>query len=475
MSSDLIPDYPVLIVDDEKSIIDSFSTVLKSHGINNIIGCQDSREVMELVRSTDLEVILLDLTMPYVSGNELLSEIHDNYPHIPVIIVTGTNEVKAAVDCMKMGAFDYMVKAIEENRLVSGVKRAIEIRNLKLEYSDLKTKLILNKLSHPEAFSHLITQNKEMRAIFLFVESIAKTNEPVLIIGETGVGKNLIAKAIHEVSGRKGPPVEINVAGFDDTMFADNLFGHTKGAFTGALDSRDGHVSQAQGGTLFLDEIGDLTIPSQVKLLRLLDSREYYPLGSDFPKRTDARIVVATNRDLDRLIDSEKFRRDLYYRLSTHEIRIPPLRERKEDLPLLLGYFLQEAAQKLKKKKPSVPVELLDLLDTYHFPGNIRELRSMIFDAVTKQESRILSLAPFKKAIGMSTQRTHSPRPEKLLEFSAKLPTKKQAIELLIAEALKRAQGNQSIAAGLLGMSHQALNKWLLRKQKEGVDNISSS
>ncbi len=467
MSSELFPFHPVLIVDDEESVIHSLSTILKSHGINNIIGCQDSRDVMELVRKSDSEVILLDLTMPHISGNELLSDIHDSYPHIPVIIVTGTNEVKAAVECMKMGAFDYMVKAIEENRLVSGVKRAIEIRRLKREYNDLKAKLILNKLSYPEAFSHIITKNKRMHAVFMLVESIAKTDEPVLIIGETGVGKNLVVKAIHEVSGRQGSFIEINVAGFDDTMFADSLFGHKKGAFTGALDSRDGLVSQALGGTLFLDEIGDLTLPSQVKLLRLLDSREYYPLGSDFAKRTDARIVVATNRDLDRLIDSEKFRRDLYYRLSTHEMRIPPLRERKEDLPLLLNYFLQEAAQKLSKKKPSVPPELLPLLDTYHYPGNIRELRSMIFDAVTKQESRILSLVPFKEAIGMSAQRTYTPRPEKLLEFTEKIPTIKQAVELLIEEAMKRSQGNQTIAAGLLGISHQALNKRLLRKEKE--------
>jgi DNA-binding NtrC family response regulator len=295
------------------------------------------------------------LTMPHISGNELLSEIHDSHPHIPVIIVTGTNEVKAAVECMKAGAFDYMVKAVEEKRLVSGVNRAIEIRKLRREYSDLKAKFMSNKLSYPEAFSHIITQNKRMQTIFLLFESIAKTNEPVLIIGETGVGKYLIAKAIHEVSERGGPFIDINVAGFDDTMFADSLFGHKKGAFTGAVESRAGLAQKAKGGTLFLDEIGDLTFPSQVKLLKFLDTREYYPLGSDLAMRSDARIVVATNRDLDKLIDSEKFRKDLYFRLSTHEVRIPPLRERKEDLPLLLHHFLQEAAQKLSRKKPSVP------------------------------------------------------------------------------------------------------------------------
>ena len=248
---------PVLIVDDEESVITSLTTILKSHGITNVIGCMDSREVLSMLKTQDIELILLDLTMPHISGNELLSEVRDWYPHIPVIIVTGTNEVKSAVDCMKMGAFDYMVKAVEETRLVSGVRRAIELRKMKREYLDLKERLMDRKLSYPHAFSLIITQNKRMHAIFLLVESIAKTSEPVLIIGETGVGKNLIAKAIHETSGREGPFIEINVAGFDDTMFADNLFGHRKGAFTGAVEPRDGLVSRAHGGTLFLDEILD--------------------------------------------------------------------------------------------------------------------------------------------------------------------------------------------------------------------------
>ncbi|HEB29603.1 MAG TPA: sigma-54-dependent Fis family transcriptional regulator [Spirochaetes bacterium] len=467
MKTDLFPEDPILIVDDEESVIKGLTTSLRSNGINNLVSCSDSRDVMGIVNSTELEVILLDLSMPNISGNELLSEIHGSYPQIPVIVITGTNEVKAAVDCMKTGAFDYMVKAVEENRLVSGVKRAIEIRKLKREYSDLKEKFIADKINNPRAFSHILTQNKRMQTIFLLVESIAKSNEPVLIIGETGAGKNLIAKAVHDVSGREGPFVDINVAGLDDTMFADTLFGHKKGAFTGAVEPRNGLVHQAKSGTLFLDEIGDLTLPSQVKLLRLLDTREYYPLGSDLAKRTDARIVVATNRDLDKRIESEKFRKDLYYRLSTHEIKIPPLRERKEDLPLLLGHFLGEAALKLGRKKPAVPQELLPLLDTYNFPGNIRELRSIVFDAVTKQASKTLSLAPFKEAIGIGSQRVPLKQTEKLLEFTDNLPTIKQSVELLIAEALKRARGNQSLAAGLLGISPQALNKRLLNKHKE--------
>ncbi|MBA7680960.1 Regulatory protein AtoC [subsurface metagenome] len=466
MDTNLFPANPILIVDDEEAVIQSLTNILKSNGINNIIGCQESRQVMGQVRSTDIEVILLDLSMPHISGGELLSEIHADFPHIPTIIVTASTEVEAAVDCMKAGAFDYMVKAVEENRLVSGVKRAIEIRGLKREFAELRTRFLADRLNHPEAFSQIITQNRQMQSIFLYVESIAKTNEPVLITGETGVGKNLVARAIHEVSKRAGAFVAVNVAGLDDAMFADTLFGHKKGAFTGAMDSREGLIQQSKGGTLFLDEIGDLSTASQIKLLKLLDTREYYPLGSDLAKRTDARIVLATNRDLDELIVENKFRKDLYYRLSTHEIRVLPLRERKDDLPILFNYFLEEAAKELSKSKPSVPPELLTLLETYYFPGNIRELRSMIFDSVSKQFTKTISLTPFKEAIGRIPLKVTAEFSESLLIFTEKLPTIKQATDLLAEEALKRAKGNQSIAAGLLGISHQALNKRLQRKQE---------
>jgi DNA-binding NtrC family response regulator len=461
------PEFPVMVVDDEEYVLKSIASTLRSYGINNILLISDSREVMQTLRLSEIEVILLDLSMPHLSGEQLLASIRDSFPQIPVIIVTGRNEVNTAVECMRSGAFDYMVKAVEENRLLSGVKRAVEIRRLRRQYSDLRTKLFTDTLQFPEAFSHIVTRNRKMQSIFLFVESVAESTEPVLISGETGVGKNLIARAIHTVSRRAGSFVEVNIAGLDDTMFSDTLFGHKKGAFTGAAASREGLIQQSKAGTLFLDEIGDLSLSSQIKLLRLLDTREYYPLGSDLPRRTDARVVVATNRDLDGLMDAGEFRKDLYYRLSTHSVSVPPLRERKDDLPLLANFFLEEAAEKLSKEKLAVPRELLPLLETYHFPGNIRELRSMVFDAVSKQKAKMLSLVPFKQAIGQSVSRESKRHPVEQIEFSETLPSIKQATQLLIEEALKRAGGNQSIAAGLLGISHQALNKRLLRKNQQ--------
>jgi DNA-binding NtrC family response regulator len=467
MKIELFPANPVLIVDDEESVISSLTNVLKSNGITNIVGCPDGRELLGLLNKTGAELILLDLSMPHLSGNELLSDIRDLYPHLPVIIVTGTDEVQSAVECMKMGAFDYMVKPVESTRLASGVRRAMDLRKLKRQYLELKERLVDSTLSHPEAFSPIITQNKRMHAVFLFVEAIAKTNEPVLITGETGVGKNLIARAIHEISGREGERVEINVAGTDDNFFADDLFGHKDRAITDVREAREGFISRAKGGTLFMDEIGDLSLPSQVKLLKLLDTREYFPIGSDLPRRTDARFVVATNRDLDKLKASEAFRNDLYYRLSTYRIHIPPLRERKDDLPLLVSFFIGEASEELGKKPPAVPRELLPLLENYSFPGNIRELRSMIFDAVTRQASGTLSLAPFRKATGISAGKSPSLPSGRLVTFSDTLPTLKQMQELLVEEAMNRARGNQSLAAVLLGISHQALNKRLQRRPKE--------
>jgi DNA-binding NtrC family response regulator len=461
MSARRIPENPILLIDDEQQVIDSLSLMLRSNGINNIVPCTDSRDALAILRGGEIELVLLDLSMPYMPGEKVLAAIHEEMPQVPVIVVTGSNEVSAAVECMKAGAFDYMVKAVEESRLVSGVRRAIEIRKLSRDYRRLKEGIFSPRLARPDAFSRLVTRNSFMMSLFRIVESIAKSDEPILITGETGTGKGLIAAAVHAVSGREGPLLEVNVAGLDDAMFSDTLFGHHKGAYTGAVDARGGLVQQAGGGTLFLDEIGDLSIQSQVKLLHLLDTGEYYPLGSDLPRRAAARTLVATNRGLAALITEGKFRKDLYYRLSTHELRVPPLRDRKDDLPLLLDHFLDEACAKLEKKKPFVPPQVLDLLATHHFPGNVRELRSMVYDSVSRQSSSTLSLADFKAGIQRETPQEPGESAPVLLAFPDRLPTLDQAAELLIDEALKRAGGNQSIAAGILGISHQALNKRL--------------
>ena len=463
----LYPEHPVLLVDDESEILTSYSLSLRSGGIKNILSCQDSREVMPLLADREIDVVVLDLMMPHLSGEELLPAITRDFPDIPVIVITGNNEVDVAVRCMKAGAFDFMVKPVEKTRFVSGVKRALEIRELQNENRILKQRILSAKIEHPEAFAEIISKNTKMLSVFQYVESIAESRQPVLITGETGVGKELMARSIHRLSRSNGSLVSINVAGIDDNAFSDTLFGHAKGAFTGATQPRKGLVEKASGGTLLLDEIGDLKLESQIRLLRLLQEKEYYPLGSDLKRTTDSRIVVTTNQDLQKLQETGEFRKDLFYRLHTHHICIPPLRERLDDLPMLVKHFLAAASESLGKKPPSLPDSLLPLLSGYHFPGNIRELQTMIYDAVSATRSEMLSLNRFKAHLGQE-QSAFIAGPIRACEtFSAcyddvkPLPTLEEANLILMAEAMKRTNNNKSEAARLIGISRQRLARHL--------------
>ncbi|WP_208022654.1 sigma 54-interacting transcriptional regulator [Desulfonema ishimotonii] len=330
-------------------------------------------------------------------------------------------------------------------------------------------------LENKDVFAEIITNNAEMFSIFQYIESIAQSPQPVLITGETGVGKELIARCIHRVSAVNGSWVVVNVAGLDDTMFSDTLFGHVKGAFTGANLTRRGMIETARGGTLFLDEIGDLSLASQVKLLRLLQEGEYLPLGQDKPKYTDMHIIAATNVDLWLLQRKGKFRKDLNFRLRTHHIHIPPLRDRLEDIPLLVEHFLEEAAQALRKKKPTPPKELSVLLKNYAFPGNIREMKAMIYDAVSRHKSKVLSLDVFKEHIDQGHKNNFEMLEENISAISEfhpfrpfrELPSIKQATHMLVEEAMRRSNGNQSIAARMLGISQPALSKRLKSRAKK--------
>lgn len=464
---------PVLLVDDEIQTLISYSIILKSVGIKEIVTIEDSRQVMPFLSKQRVSLIVLDLSMPFISGEELLTEINRDFPEVPVIIVTGTNDIEIAIECMKKGAKDYLLKPIEKNRFISSVERVLEIRDLQKEVSTLKHYLLTDDLKNPSAFSHIVTVSKKMQTIFKYIEAIAGSPFPILITGETGVGKELIARSIHLSDPDSKTFVAINVAGLDDTMFSDTLFGHRKGAFTGADSHREGLILQAEGGTFFLDEIGDLNTQSQVKLLRLIQEREYYQLGSDLPKKTNTHVVVTTNRDLKNIVNNGKFRKDLYYRLSAHQINIPPLRERKEDIPFLLYHFLEEAAKSMNKQKPSSTPELITLLSTYNFPGNVRELQAFVYDAIARHKSGILSMESFKNVIdkekGNLDQDSSADREEEASvdQFLNNFPTLKKAEEYLIKRALNQAKGNQGIAASILGITRQALNKRLMRSKKK--------
>ncbi len=467
MQQTLYPEHPILLVDDEPMILLSFGTILRKSGIDNFKTIEDSRDVMQTLEDQQVSAVVLDLTMPHVSGIELLQKINQNYPEIQVIVVTATDDIETAVACMRSGAFDYLVKPVEMNRFISSIRKALDISSLIKEVSSLKQHLLSDSLEHETAFSPIITKNKKMRSLFHYAEAISPSPQPVLITGETGTGKELFARAIHEASCRKGAFIALNISGLDDTMFSDTLFGHKKGAYTSAETSREGQIAQAAGGTLFLDEIGDLSEISQVKLLRLLQEKQYFPLGVDIPKKSDARIIVATNLDIQQLIDKGSFRKDLYFRLRTHHIHIPPLGERLEDIPELLEHFIKAAATSLIKNPPSYPIELVTLLSTYHFPGNVRELESMVFDAVARHSAGKLSMDSFREAVqhNHALHQTALPVDEKvsvqLTKLFGKFPSLREAEDCLVTEAIRLSENNQGIAASLLGISRQALNKRL--------------
>ena len=462
-------DKPILVVDDEPEVLESFELILNSGGFEQVVCCGTSAQVMPMLdEGYPFQAILLDLVMPRPSGTELLAQITEKHPAIPVIVVTATDALETAVECMKAGAFDYLVKPMEKMRLISSVRRAVERSELTRENTALKARVLSATLEHPEAFAHLITRSQTMLSIFQYIEAVAVSPEPVLITGETGVGKELVARAVCSLSSNPHPFVGLNVAGLDDANFSDTLFGHRRGAYTGADSAREGLIRKAAGGTLFLDEIGDLQPASQIKLLRLLQEHEYYPLGSDVPQKADVRVIAATNKHLKSEDDSGSFRRDLYYRLQTHQIRIPPLRERLEDLPLLVEHFVQKAANTLGKKKPAYPSELITLLNCYHFPGNVRELETLVFDAVSNHKTRILSLDTFRERIREDTGDRQRSGCESLSLFLREMrvpPTLKGAQECLVHEAMRRARDNQSVACRLLGITQSSLSRRLKKEE----------
>jgi len=470
-TADTSSELPILLIDDEEHVIEITKMSLRSKGITNIITVNDSRMVPPLLEAErqPFSLVILDLMMPHLSGTELLPMIVSAYPQLPVVIMTALYDVDAAVACMKLGAFDYLIKPVEESRLISTVKKALHIEAMANEIEYLKRKLLFQTLEHPEAFTGIITCNAQMKSLFSYVEVIARSAEPILITGETGVGKDLFAQSIHLTSGLKGEFVSVNIAGLDDVMFSDTLFGHSRGAFTGASSQREGLVAKASGGTLFLDEIGDLDEASQVKLLRLIHQGEYYPVGSDTLRKVSTHIVVATNQDLKERVNSKLFRKDLYYRLCGHQIHIPPLRERREDIPLLFKHFVIDASEKFGRDVPTISPELLHQISAVPFPGNVRELRAIVFDAVARCDNNLLTPDHFPGLAVMPDGRCSSihsleRNADALIAMFGRFPTIQEMEEFMIDEAIKLTSGNQTAASVMLDISRPTLNKRLHRK-----------
>ncbi len=472
----LYPDAKTLIVDDEPQLLISLSTVLENAGYRKVDTLGESLRTMEMLKGSDYACVVLDLLMPGISGEKLLPRIVKEFPDIPVIVLTADNNLNTVVSCMRAGAYDYLTKPVSTTRFLSTVEKSVRIKMLQDENLILRRGLMGEGPQHPDVFNEIVSNHPKMKSIFTYMEAVAGSPHPVLITGESGTGKELVARSLHRLSQHSCEFIAINIAGLDDNHFSDTLFGHTKGAFTGADKERIGLVSKAEDGVLFLDEIGNLEPSSQLKLLRLLQEREYYPLGSDRAYHTNTKYILATNRNLDKAIQDNQFRKDLYFRLKTHTIHVPPLRERLSDLPLLIGHFITKHANLLGKRAPGYPPQLLDLMNHYHFPGNVRELENMVADAVTRSNNNILPLEAFQQSLNyrrpdrselVDSMEAENP------DASEPVPTLKELEAAHISYVLRLTHNNLTVASKLLGMNYSTLYRRLKRAENSEakIDN----
>ncbi|MGL1934310.1 MAG: sigma-54 dependent transcriptional regulator [Fibrobacterales bacterium] len=437
----------VLIIDDEKSFINSASIAMEFAGFSNVSSLSDSKAVPNYLNENDTDIILLDLSMPGLSGVELLKQIIHEHPDILVIIISANTETDMIIECMKLGAKDYMIKPLDNKRLITTLKNSSKVIALKNENQTIRKKLIEGTVDKPDVFKELVTQSNKMQSIFSYAEMVAVSPLPVMINGETGTGKELMAQALHSLRSPKEIFVCCNVAGIDDAAFSDTLFGHKKGAFTGADTVRAGLIEKANGGTLFLDEIGDLSAESQVKLLRLIQEGEYFPIGSDVPKKSNAWIIVATHCALE---DKPGFRKDLYFRLKAHRIKLPAMRDRLEDIPLLVHHFINKYLNGEEVEGGEMfSRNLIRHLTNHPLAGNVRELEGIVADAVLSG-----SLAVVSHEIDMSAGENIED------EFIFKcdgFPTMDEIKKTVIRMAVHKCNGNKVDAAKLLGVSNQTV------------------
>lgn len=434
----------ILVVDDEPAQLELLSGFLKKQGFETVLA-QSATKALEIFRHEPFDLIVTDQKMPDMSGLDLLKAVRAINPEASVIVITAYGTVDTAVAAIKSGAADYLTKPVNLDELLYRVEQVRERGRLLSENRELREALEIH-----HRIEGIIGEGGRMLEVFSLVRRVAPSEATVLIRGESGTGKELIAKAIHYGSPRaSGPMIRVNCAALPETLLESELFGHEKGAFTGALAARKGRFELADGGTLFLDEIGDLPLPLQAKLLRVLQEREFERIGSSKPVRVNVRILAATHRDLEALLKVGQFREDLYYRLNVVTIGLPPLRERREDLPLLMDHFLRLFAQKNRKTIRGFTQEAREILLRYDYPGNVRELENIIERAVVLTRDDVIGTAD----LPLSSQGLEGEERKQ-----AGLPATVEAVERkMITEALARSGGVQTRAAEMLGISERAL------------------
>jgi two-component system response regulator HydG len=441
-------DITVLVVDDEASNLASLEKIFQREGMR-VFTADGAKAALELVRRHRVQVVLTDLMMPGTSGAELLRALKEVSPDTEVVLMTAYGTVETAVQAMRDGAYDFVEKPLKRMTIVKSVRKAAERQSLVAENRSLRQELKL--LTNRE----IVGQSPALRRVLDVATQAAPSSATVLILGESGTGKELIARYIHSKSGRaNGPFVAVNCAAIPESILEAELFGHERGAFTGAIAKREGRFARARGGTLFLDEIGELSPAVQVKILRVLQEGEYEPVGGHTVK-ADARIVAATNRDLVSEVEAGRFREDLYYRLNVIAVTAPPLRARREDIPLLVDHFLGVYCTKNGRARLTVPSEVLRKLMDYSWAGNVRELENVIERAAVLCRSELLGLSDLPDAVASATPRLPSE-----LTFSIGTPLS-EVEQRMIRDTLSHTGGDKSLAAQLLGISTRTIYRKL--------------
>ncbi|HOF11907.1 MAG TPA: sigma-54 dependent transcriptional regulator [Treponemataceae bacterium] len=453
--------FNILIIDDEKNIREGLAESMELEGYNPILA-KDGKEGLERISRGDIDLVITDLRMPLVSGEEVLEQVNAQSPGLPVIVLTGHGSIDSAVDAMRNGAYDFLTKPLNLDRLGLIVKRALQNRQLVLQHRELQ-----HELESKQTFESIIGKSAEMQKIFDMVRRVADSKASVLITGESGVGKELIANALHNLSSRKDKPlIKVHCAALTESLLESELFGHEKGAFTGAISRKRGRFELAHGGSIFLDEIGEIDQNIQIKLLRVLQEKEFERVGGEETIQVDSRVIAATNKDLVEQIKKKQFREDLYYRLNVVHIHLPPLRERKDDIPLMVTQFLQEFAEENNKNIIGIDAKARRLLYSYDWPGNIRQLRNCIESAVVMSQGDTIQVEDLPPTIAESRG-----------ENSVHIPlgiTMAEAEKVIILENLAFFKGNKSKTADSLGIGrktiHRKLDDYLTRDERESQE-----
>ena len=440
--------YSVLVVDDEVLFLEGIRRCFSTEGFRHVTYLSDALEASNLILSeVSFDLCLLDVNMLGMSGDKLLELVKEHNATTECIMISARDDAKTALSCLRKGAYDYLLKPLTCEELLGVVNRSLERKRL-IDLVAVRNQEGL-KLDNREAFSCIVAQSEKMNQVMREAELLARSDLPVLITGESGTGKELLAQAIHRASGRADKPfIAVNIAAVSGTVFESEFFGHVKGAYTGADRDRAGYIESANGGTVFLDEIGDLPMELQGKLLRVLQEKEYMKVGSSSPRKTTARFVTATNTNLERMVDRGKFRPDLFYRLRGSWVRMLPLRERREDIPLLIDHFLAE-------REAGIEPEALDALIAYDYPGNVRELKSLILSASTISEGFPISLRNLpglRTNKSIATTRQISDKGNLLLDDVEKAH---------IVSVYEMAGRNKAAAAKMLGIGLNTLRRKL--------------